>query len=360
MQAAFVHHTAGTIEYAPEHSPGIVLGIARYHLQSNGWNDIGYNFLVDRYGNVFEGRAGGIEAAVIGAQAQGFNDDTTGIACLGTFTALPLDEAAMDALARLIGWKLSIHGIPVNGQVTLISRRRLHEPLPERARRSSSSASAATATPTRPPAPATSSTRQLPTLRTRASRYAFAASGITVKAASQKGAQPVSVSGQLRFADGSSPAGAVLGVEYTTAGSAWTQIGTTNAGPDGAWATSITLPASGQVRAVFGGDGTRPRLESAPVVDQGRAEHDADDGQAARQGGHRVRGQRHALPHAGEGRMPARAPGSQPLGAGAAQAHQRARRRVQRPPCGRRRRVSTASRSSPSGVTRRRTLRAQR
>ena len=57
----------------------------------------------------------------------------------------------------------------------------------------------------------------------------------------------------------------MLGVEYTTAGSAWTQIGTTNAGPDGAWATSITLPASGQVRAVFGGDGTRPRLESAPV-----------------------------------------------------------------------------------------------
>ncbi len=57
----------------------------------------------------------------------------------------------------------------------------------------------------------------------------------------------------------------MLGVEYTTAGSAWTQIGTTNAGPDGSWATSITLPASGQVRAVFGGDGTRPRLESAPV-----------------------------------------------------------------------------------------------
>src|SRR4029453_302624 len=88
---------------------------------SNRWNDIGYNFLVDRYGVVFEGRAGGIDQAVIGAQAQGFNSYSTGIATLGTFTALPLDEPAMESLAKLIGWKLRLHAAPTQGQVTLIS-----------------------------------------------------------------------------------------------------------------------------------------------------------------------------------------------------------------------------------------------
>ena len=112
VQAAFVHHTVSANDYTPEESPGIVLGIARYHRDSNRWNDIGYNFLVDLYGQVFEGRAGGIDQPVIGAQAQGYNSVSTGIACIGTFTAVPQSEAGLDALARLIGWKLSLHGVP--------------------------------------------------------------------------------------------------------------------------------------------------------------------------------------------------------------------------------------------------------
>ena len=121
VQAAFVHHTVTANDYAPEDSAGIVLGICRYHRDSNHWNDIGYNFVVDIYGQVFEARAGGIEQAVVGAQAQGYNSVSTGIACLGTFSAVAQSEAGMDALARLIGWKLSMHGVPTQGSVTVVS-----------------------------------------------------------------------------------------------------------------------------------------------------------------------------------------------------------------------------------------------
>ena len=107
---------------------------------------------------------------------------------------------------------------------------------------------------------------QLPDIRAKAARYAVPVSAITVRAAGQKGAKPVAVSGVLRFADGSSPSGAALAIEFARAGTtAFGQITSTQAGADGSWATSVTLPASGQVRAVFGGDATRPRLESAPL-----------------------------------------------------------------------------------------------
>jgi hypothetical protein len=265
VQMAFVHHTAGTIDYPPEDSPGIVLGIARYHRDSNGWNDIGYNFLVDRYGTIFEGRAGGIDQPIIGAQAQGFNSFSTGIATLGTFTAMPLDNAAMEAVAKLIGWKLSLHGVPVSGQVTLTSQggatNRYRSGTPVTFQRISGHRDADQTT-----CPGDALYAQLPDLRARAARYAVPISAITVKAASQRGAKPVAVSGQLRFADGSSPAGAQLSIEYARSSTLFNQIGTTTAGPDGTWATSVTLPASGKVRAVFAGDGARPRLESSPVT----------------------------------------------------------------------------------------------
>jgi hypothetical protein len=121
VQAAFVHHTVTANEYQSVDSAGIVLGICRYHRDANGWNDIGYNFLVDRFGQVFEGRAGGVDQAVIGAQAQGYNAHSTGVAVIGTHAAVPVGDMTLGALAILIGWKLAIHACPPIGQITLTS-----------------------------------------------------------------------------------------------------------------------------------------------------------------------------------------------------------------------------------------------
>jgi uncharacterized protein with LGFP repeats len=95
--------------------------VQHYHRNTLGWNDIGYNLLVDRYGQVFEGRDGGIDQAVVGAQAQGYNSVSTGIAVIGTHTQLPIDPAALEALAALLAWKLSLHQIPPTGSVTVTS-----------------------------------------------------------------------------------------------------------------------------------------------------------------------------------------------------------------------------------------------
>jgi hypothetical protein len=121
VRAAVVHHTVTANEYSRAHVPAAILAVCRFHRNTNGWNDIGYNFVVDRFGQVWEGRAGGVDEAVMGSQAQGYNAQTTGIANLGTFTSVPQTDAAIGAMARLIRWKLGNHGVPTYGTTTLTS-----------------------------------------------------------------------------------------------------------------------------------------------------------------------------------------------------------------------------------------------
>ncbi len=266
VEAAFVHHTVTTNDYRPEDSAAIVLGIARYHRDSNGWNDIGYNFLVDKYGQVFEGRAGGIEAPVIGAQAQGYNSVSTGVACLGTFTEIAQSEPGMDALARLIGWKLTLHGVPVQGQVTVTSAggesNRYRSGTPVTLERISGHRDGDSTS-----CPGEVLYGQLADLRTRAARYTSPLATLTMYTSKTvRGVKASEIGGELRFGDGSSPAGLGVDVEIQAGGSAWTRFTGAVVNPDGSWITSISLPYSASVRAVFPGDGSRGRMESKAVA----------------------------------------------------------------------------------------------
>nr|WP_321170600.1 FG-GAP-like repeat-containing protein [Streptomyces sp. Je 1-369] len=127
VKAVFVHHTVGSNDYSCAESPSLVRGIMTYHLETEHWNDLGYNFLVDKCGQVFEGRAGGVDLPVRGAHTDGFDGDSAGIAVLGDFEGDPATDkpagrpsrAALESVARVAAWKLGQYGGDPAGKVTL-------------------------------------------------------------------------------------------------------------------------------------------------------------------------------------------------------------------------------------------------
>ncbi len=121
VHLAFVHHTAGSNSYSKAQSASIVRAIELYHVQGNGWNDIGYNFLVDKYGQIFEGRYGGITKAVVGAHAMGFNSGSVGIAVIGDYGSTAITPAARDALVALIAWRLDLAHVDPLSKVVRMS-----------------------------------------------------------------------------------------------------------------------------------------------------------------------------------------------------------------------------------------------
>jgi hypothetical protein len=263
VQLAFIHHTVTAADYGPEDAAAMVVAITRYHRDGNGWNDVGYNFLVDRYGQVFEGRAGGVDQAIVGAQAQGWNTVSTGIACLGTFTDVAQTEAGMDALARLVGWKLSVHGVPVQGPVTVVSSggasNRYAAGTPVVFERISGHRDGnATA------CPGEALYAQLPELRARAAAYAGPVAGLTLRSstATVRGIAPVLLSGWLRFADGTPPAGAPVDILQVTGPSTVRRLAATVCAGDGGWSMPVTLTRTATVFARFTGDALHPPADS--------------------------------------------------------------------------------------------------
>ncbi|KAM9113726.1 peptidoglycan-recognition protein SC2-like [Pangshura tecta] len=93
-----IYHTAGSSCTSQASCSQLVRGIQDYHMDSNGWADIGYNFLIGEDGRVYEGRGW----STVGAHASGWNSVSLGFSFLGTFSSRTPNAAALNAAQDLI------------------------------------------------------------------------------------------------------------------------------------------------------------------------------------------------------------------------------------------------------------------
>ena len=111
VSAGFVHHTVNANNYSEAEVPGILRSIYAYHVQSRGWSDIGYNFLVDRFGRIWEGRYGGVDKNVVGAHTLGYNDYSFAMSAIGNFDVVDAPDVMLRSYGALFAWKLAINGV---------------------------------------------------------------------------------------------------------------------------------------------------------------------------------------------------------------------------------------------------------
>ncbi|WP_431837348.1 DUF4214 domain-containing protein [Cellulomonas sp. Y8] len=115
LVGAVVHHTAGSNAYSTvAQAMQQIRNDQAYHIDGRGWCDLGYNFVVDKWGNIYEGRANSLTQPVIGVHAGGFNTGTVGVAMLGTYSSAP-SAATQQAVGAIIGWRLGAYGVDPQG-----------------------------------------------------------------------------------------------------------------------------------------------------------------------------------------------------------------------------------------------------
>ena len=119
IKAGFVHHTVDSNSYTSSQVPAIIRGIYAFHVNGRGWSDIGYNFLIDKFGRTWEGRYGGIDQPVIGAHTGGFNSQLFGAAAIGTYSTTTPPTAVLNAYSKLLAWKLSLAHVDAASTVLL-------------------------------------------------------------------------------------------------------------------------------------------------------------------------------------------------------------------------------------------------
>jgi hypothetical protein len=111
INGGFVHHTVNANDYTEDQVPAIIRSIYAYHVKSRGWSDIGYNFLVDRFGRIWEGRYGGIDKPVVGAHTLNYNQYSFAMSAIGNYDVVQPSDAMLRAYGQLFAWKLSISGV---------------------------------------------------------------------------------------------------------------------------------------------------------------------------------------------------------------------------------------------------------
>ncbi len=125
VKAGFIHHTVNANSYSEQQVPALLRGIYAYHTQSRGWSDVGYNFLVDRFGRIWEGRAGGVDRAVVGAHTLGYNEYSFAMSAIGNFDQVAPSQAVVTAYAKLFAWKLSLYDIRADATGIYVKDRRM-------------------------------------------------------------------------------------------------------------------------------------------------------------------------------------------------------------------------------------------
>lgn len=121
IQQIHVHHTVNSNTYSEDDVPALIRGMYRYHVKNLGWSDIAYNFLVDRFGRIWTGRAGGAAKAVRGAHTLGFNATSVGVSVIGNLDQVAPSSPVLDAIAQVAAWKLSRYGHRASETATVVS-----------------------------------------------------------------------------------------------------------------------------------------------------------------------------------------------------------------------------------------------
>ena len=254
---AIVHHTESLTGYSRAGAAAMVLGICRFHRNGNGWLDIGYNLLVDRFGTVYEGRAGGVEQPVIGAQAGGWNSRSTGVATIGSFTSRRPPAAALRALERTLAWKLSLAGLPARGTSAQVSPGGAENRWIRGSRvafqRVSGHRDADSTT-----CPGGALYGLLPRLRAAVARELpeprdLLTSSPVGGVVAQGGSAPLT--GRLALADGRRPVGARLQLQRRGDDGAWEAVAGLRTGADGIWSAAVPVTVNGSFRVVSDGVG---------------------------------------------------------------------------------------------------------